>query len=167
MATPYSNAALPPSVSALPFLFARPQPADKGWNFRAALAAAVAAERADTTHRNTRGRLSYLLCELGFQLRRRGGDCDARLPFGRGDVADALGVSLCRVKRCLAMLSLSQVVESDASGLRVLDWPRLCGLSGYDSRRLDMSSDEELESMPEEEPTAPALTLSGDPACFV
>lgn len=167
MASLYSNAALPPSVSALPFLFARPQPADKGWNFRAALAAAVAAERADTTRRNSGARLSYLLCELGFQLRRRGGDCDARMPLTRGEIAEALGVSLCRVKRCLAMLSLSQVIESDGTGLRVVDWPRLCGVSGYDPSRLDMRSEEEVEPAPQEPRPAPALTVSGDPACFV
>lgn len=168
MATHFSNATLPPSVAALPFLFARPQVDDRGWDFRAALAAAVAAERANNERRNTRGRLSYLLCELGFQLRRRGGDCDASMPLSRAEIAEALGVSLCRVKRTLALLGLSQVIVSDGAGLRVVDWPRMCGLSGYDPKRLDKNArEEEFEAALIEDEASPTVTVSGDPACFV
>jgi aspartyl protease family protein len=47
MASNFAYASLPPSVAALPFLFGRPQVDDGDWNVRTALAAALAAERAD------------------------------------------------------------------------------------------------------------------------
>ena len=162
-------ASVPPSVGALPFLFARPQVDDGGWNQRAALLAATAAERADDTRRNTRGRIAYLLCELGYQLARRRLDPDGTLPLTRNDIADALGVSLCPVKRTLALLSLSQVIECDAATMRVLDWPRLCAVAAYEASRLELKQDEdELEiacATQEEEPQL--VTKAGDPACFV
>jgi hypothetical protein len=163
-------ASLPPSVAALPFLFARPQVDDAGWNYRAALLAATAAERADDTRRNTRGRIAYLLCELGFQLARRRIDTDAALPLTRNDIADALGVSLCKVKRTLALLSLSQVIECDAATLRVLDWPRLCSVATYEASRLELRQEDDefdLVSAVQDEEQPQLVTRAGDPACFV
>jgi hypothetical protein len=158
----------PPSVAARPFMFARPQADDLGWNYRSALLAATAAERADDTRRNTRGRIAYLLCELGYELARRGVDRDGKLPLTRTDIADALGVNLCRVKRTLALLALSQVIENDGRSIRVTDWRRLCSVACYAAHRLNLKSDEELDFVPaavEERPKL--LTAAGDQACFV
>lgn len=162
-------ASVPPSVAALPFLFARPQVDDAGWNYRAALLAATAAERADDTRRNTRGRIAYLLCEFGYQLSRRRIDPDAALPLTRSDIADALGVSLCRVKRTLALLSLSQVIDCDAATMRVLDWPRLCSVATYEANRLELKQEEDdLDAVCAAQEEQPQLvTKAGDPACFV
>ena len=167
MATQFAS--VPPSVAALPFLFARPQ-VDDDWNCRLALFAATAAERADETRRNTPGRIAYLLCELAFQASRRQIDKGAVLPLSRGDIADALGVSLCRVKRTLALLSMSAVIESDGRSIRVLDWPRLCAAAGYAPDRLELTAapdaiDSAGPGEPADEPRP--LTRSGDPACFV
>jgi hypothetical protein len=169
MATQLAPTALPASVAALPFLLARPQIRDRGWHFEAAFAAAVAAERPDGSRRNTRGRLSYLLCELGFQLARRGGSGDGELPVTRVQLAEALGVSLCRIKRALALLTLSQVIATEGGTLRVLDWQRLCSVACYDRDRLGLfDQDEELliQSVADDEP-ANLITAAGDPACFV
>jgi hypothetical protein len=170
MATQFAPHRLPPSVAALPFLLARPQVDDRGWNVRSALLAATAAERADDTRRNTRGRIAYLLCEFGFQLARRGVDRDSPLPLTRTEIADALGVSLCRVKRTLALLSLSQVIESDGRTMRVIDWPRLCSVASFASRRLDLPEEDSLEDYLIEHPAEQqqqSLTAAGDQACFV
>lgn len=161
-------ACLPPSVATLPFLFARPQVDDAGWNYCLALLAAAAAERADDVRRNTRGRIAYLLCEFGFQLARRDMDLGAAFPLDRTDIAGALGVTLCRVKRTLALLSLSGVLETDGCSMRVLDWGRLCSLAAYAPARLELRQDEDELDMVEPEEEQPQLvTKSGDPACFV
>ncbi len=170
MATGFAGTNLPASVAALPFLFARPQVDDSDWAFRTALAAAFAAERADQdSRRNTRARIAYLLCELGFQLKRRGIDPGAEMPLGRLEIADTLGISLCRVKRTLALLSLSQVIASDGRAMRILDWQRLCGVAGYDPSRLSLSDEEQIEdtAAADDEQRMHHFTASGDPACFV
>lgn len=167
MATPF--AAVPPSVLALPFLLARSSGDDLDWTVRASLSAAIAAERAcDSERRNTRARLAYLLCETGFQLQRRKVDKDQPLPILRRELADALGTSLVRVKRTLALLQLSGVVETDGCDVRVTDWRRLAGVGCYDLGRLGIAAEEEGEF--DAAPTNQAQTdrtASGDPACFV
>jgi hypothetical protein len=158
-------------VAALPFLFARPQANDSDWNFRTALSAALAAERAGNEGcRNTRGRLAYLLCELGYQLGRRRLDRDGEMALSRIELADALGISLCRVKRTLALLSLSQVIATDGRYLRVLDWRRLCGVAGFDRARLELKEEDyegALIIRGDNQRLTNDLTAAGDPACFV
>lgn len=159
--------AVPASVLALPFLLARRGEADLDWSVRAALSAAIAAERAvDSGRRNTRSRLAWLLCELGFQLGRRNIGRDQDLPVPRIQLAEALGTSLCRVKRTLALLGLSGIIAADARTIRVLDWRKLTSLAGYDPARLELGLEEEPLAPP---PLLPpqAFTASGDPACFV
>ena len=167
MATQFAS--VPPSVAALPFLVARPQVDDAGWNYRAALLAATAAERADDTRRNTRGRIAYLLCEFGYQLARRRIDPDAAFALTRGDIADALGVSLCKVKRTLALLSLSEVIECGSATMSVRDWPRLCSVAAYEASRLELEDEEDEPDFActAEEEQPQLVTRAGDPACFV
>lgn len=163
-------ASVPPFGAAPPFMFARPQADDMGWNYRSALLAATAAERADHARRNSRGRIAYLLCELGFQLGCRGIGADAAFPLTRADIADALGVSLSRVKRTLALLTLSRVVEMEGASMRVLDWRRLCSVACYDPRRLELKAEEEELDLPcatDDHAQRHLLTRAGDPACFV
>ena len=169
MATRIEFPQLPASVAALPFLFMRARVGDRDWDFNAALASAVAAERADSERRNTRRRLAYLLCELGYQFGRRTGDFGQEMPLSRSELGRALGVSLCKVKRILALLSLSQVVDCDGETIRVTDWPRLCGVAAYDCARLGVEMPEEFTSAfdDEEEDDRPHLTAAGDQACFV
>jgi hypothetical protein len=132
------------------------------------LAAAVAAECADDTPRNTRGRIAYVLCELGFQLARRGLDGGCELPISRIELARCLDVSLPKVKRVLALFQLSQVIDADNQRIRITDWRRLCGVAGYDPRRLELTQQEDdlIVLVGDNEP-APQLTAGGDQACFV
>jgi hypothetical protein len=168
MASHLTAKPIPSFIAALPFLFARPQQDDLGWSCRSALASAVAAERADDRPRNTRGRIAYVLCELGYQLARRGLDACGELPLSRTDIARSLGVSLSRVKRALALFELSQVVEGDGQRIRILDWHRLCGVAGYDPRRLELASEEDEGPAPaRDNGPSPQLTAAGDQACFV
>jgi hypothetical protein len=155
----------------MPFLLARPRADDGDWNVSSALAAAFAAERADRdSRRNTRGRVAYLLCEFGYQLARRNAERDGELPLPRTKIVEVLGVSLCRVKRTLALLSLSQVIATDGQSIRVLDWRRLAGVASYDRSRLGLK-DEDYESSlitgKEDRRPRHDFTASGDPACFV
>jgi len=157
---------LPPSIAVLPFLFMPSRKDDRDWDFNAALASAIAAERAVGEQRNTRRRLAYLLAELGAQYGRRVGDFSQAVPLSRSELARALGVSLCRVKRILALLALSQVIESDGASVRIVDWRRLCSMGGYDIGRLGFElPEEEIAGAQEAEP-ASSLTAGGDPACF-
>lgn len=161
-------ASIPASVAALPFLLSRSRSDDLEWTVRGALAAAIAAERAvDSDRRNTRARLAYLLCELGFQLGRRGVDRSQELPIPRVELANALGTSLCRVKRTLALMALSSVIKTDGRTFRVTDWRRLAGIACYDPARLGLAPEDEEELVAEREGTIQQLTASGDPACFV
>lgn len=169
MATQFAFSQVPPSVAALPFMFARPQVDDRGWSFDAALASAIAAERAfDSGRRNSRARVAWLLCELAFQYGRRSGGIGEEMPLSRGKLAEALGISLCRVKRILALLSLSRVIATDGKTIRVSDWHRLCSVAGYDGSRLSLDPEEALiERRPEEQEMPNRITAAGDPACFV
>ncbi len=155
----------------MPFLLARPRVDDGAWNVSSALAAASAAERTAGNNRsNTRGRVAYLLCEFGYQLARRNAERDDDLPLSRVKIAEALGVSLCRVKRSLALLSLSQVIATYGQSIRVLDWRRLCAVAGYDLSRFGLK-DEDYEAAlitgEKDRRLQNSLTASGDPACFV
>ena len=162
------STSIPASVLALPFLLARSRSDDLEWTVRGALAAAVAAERAvDADRRNTRARLAYLLCELGFQLGRRGVDRNQELPIPRVELANALGTSLCRVKRTLALLALSSVIKTDCRTFQVTDWRRLAGIACYDPTWLGLSPEDEDDTVAEREGAPQLLTASGDPACFV
>ncbi len=95
-------------------------------------------------------------------------DRDQALSVPRLELADALGTSLCRVKRTLALFSLSGVVSADARTIRVLDWRRLSSAGGYDATRLGLP-DEQDDSFAgvAAEPENTFVTAAGDPACFV
>jgi Crp-like helix-turn-helix domain len=165
---------LPASLAVLPFLFMGRQSQDPEWAFQAALATAAAAEQADTEKRNTLRRVAWLLCELGCQYARRTGDHQGAFPLPRAELARRLGIALCRVKRTLALLTISGVISADADVVRVLDWRRLCGAGAYDPARLgrpvaDADADEEIVATAtrDAEHEEPRLTVACDPACFV
>ncbi|WP_206185519.1 helix-turn-helix domain-containing protein [Sphingosinicella sp. CPCC 101087] len=153
----------------MPFLFMSPASIDREWDFLAAFAAAAAAEQADPERRNTLGRVCFLLCELGSQFGRRTGDYSAPLPLGRAELARAMGLGLARIKRILALLSLSQVITLDEEAIRIVDWRRLSAAAGYHPERLGVSlvDEDDGAAVREKEEPQTALTAAGDPACFV
>lgn len=167
MATNFNQA----SRTAFPFLLGS-GPQEPSWlDSSSALKAAVAAEQADATvRRNSRGRIAYILCELASERPGRTVGRGGSLLLSRAGLANASGISLCRVKRALALLSLSQVIATDGRQIRVLDRRRLCGVAGYDGARLGISEDEG-EPDPAiadwNQSESNSRTISGDPACFV
>ena len=91
------------------------------------------------------------------------------MPLPRQELARTLGVSLSKVKRILALLTLSQVIATDGARMRILDWKRLCGVAQYDPARLEVADAEDDWGAPAVSDTdqAPRVTAAGDPACFV
>ncbi|HWH16796.1 MAG TPA: helix-turn-helix domain-containing protein [Allosphingosinicella sp.] len=175
MATSFAQSNVAPAVpeGAIPFLLAKPKLQGRQ-DFAAALQAAAVAESAShDVRRNTRCRISYLLCELANQLRQQDSkfDCAAELPLSRFDIAEALDVSLCKVKRVLALLSLSGVITTDGRSIQVLDWRRLCTVANVDPARLSPTTDEDddpiLATPDRDRRAANLVTASGEPACFV
>lgn len=166
MATRIEFPALPASVAGLPFLFMRDRSSHRDWEFNAALGAAIAAESAYGESRNSRHRIAYLLAELGSQYARRTGDRNLPVPLSRSELARALVVSLSKVKRILALLSLSGVIDSAGDEVRILDWRRLCALGGYDRARLGFDAADEDEFAMRDEVPAQLVTGAGDQAFF-
>jgi hypothetical protein len=163
---------LPASLAVLPFLFMGRQSRDAEWDFQAALATAAAAEQADTEKRNSLRRVAWLLCELACQYARRTGDREGAFPLPRTELARQLGIGLCRVKRTLALLTISGVISADEDVVRIVDWGRLCSAGAYDPARLGRSvidPDDAFAAPPpgDEQHAGSRVTASGDPACFV
>ena len=164
MATQFAHRFTPSAP--VPFLLGRPRQETVSPSFAAALKAAAAAERARGGVRNPRQRIALFLCELGKAY-----GCCSEFPLSRTSLAGALGISLVRVKRTLALLSLSGVVSTDGSTITVLDWHKLSGAAHFDLSALNVSPDDEetrliVSSDKEDEPDN-FLTACGEPACFV
>lgn len=171
MASRLADAAAAPEA-AVPFMLSSP-PVDPV--IKAATAAAAIAESAShDARRNTRCRVSYFLCEAANQLNQRGlFDFTGPLPLSRYEISDHLDISLCKVKRVLALLSLSGVLATDGRAIQVLDWQRLCAVAQVDPARLSFSLPAEEEdglilspNIIADEQVSP-VTASGEPACFV
>ena len=164
MATQFARGSTP-SVPA-PFLLGHPGRETVRPSFAAAVEAAVAAERARAGTRNPRQRIALFLCELSKAC-----GCRSDFPLSRSSLANALGISLVRVKRTLALFSLSGVISTDGSTITVLDWRKLSGAAHFDLSALNVSPDDEetrliVSSDKEDEPDN-FLTACGEPACFV
>lgn len=170
MGTRFAPTFVSPPAGVPPFLLTKSQGRGRDSVFEDALQAALAAERADGAQPHVRGRIAYLLCGLGVELTRRRAERDGDLPLSRTRLAAALGTNLCRVKRTLAMLALSGVIETDGQSIRVLDWPRLASIANYDLDRLELSAEEmdgETVLIIGEKAVTNTCTVAGDPACFV
>jgi len=149
----------------LPFLLGDKAAERPGSRFHEALDSAVAAEAARGGLRKPCQRIALFLCELGKAY-----GCRGELPLSRASIAGALGISLVKVKRSLALLFLSGVLSCDDETITILDWRKLSGVARFDASALDLASADEEEELPgrsslEDEPHF--LTASGDPACFV
>lgn len=100
---------------------------------------------------------------------------DATLVFDRVQIAEALGFRLVRVKRSLALLSLSGVLQCRADKVVVLDWVRLCAVARIEPAELGIRPVEQVEAeallvmrIEDEDPAmVPVKTVAGEPACFV
>lgn len=138
---------------------------ETGRGFAAALKRAPTVEQARGDVRSPRQRIALLLCELG-----KASGCRSELPLSRSDLAGALGISLVRVKRTLALLCLSGVIRTDGETIAVLDWRKLSGAARFDPCALGLGFEEEDEFLLGSDRQNHAdhlLTASGEPACFV
>jgi hypothetical protein len=144
------------------FLFGRLPGETKREGFPAVLGAAAATVTARAEIRNPRQQIALLLSEIGKRL-----GCKRDLPLSRPALAKALGVSLVRVKRTVALLCLSGVLDCDGDSIRVLDWRKLSGAARFDPGELGLAEEADFEIAAEDEVRDQFLTASGDPACFV
>lgn len=162
MATQFARGFTPSAP--VPFLLAQPAQEIVRPSLAAAMKAAVAAERPHGAARNQRQRIAFFLCELGKAY-----GCCTEFPLSRSSLASALGISLVRVKRTLALLSLSGVIRTDGGSITVLDWRKLSGAAHFDLSALNVSLDDDelAPSYGELENQDHFLTACGEPACFV
>ena len=100
---------------------------------------------------------------------------DATLVFDRVQIAEALGFRLVRVKRSLALHSLSGVLQCRADQVVVLEWVRLCAVARIEPAELGIRPVEQIEAedllvvhlLFVETNPVPVKTAAGEPACFV
>ena len=153
------------SSAPVPFLLGKRVAARGGDNFAEAMQIAIAAQHAQSAGRKSSQRIALFLCELG-----KAHGCRTDLPLSRAAIAAALGISLVRVKRALALFSLSGLLSCNGEEIRIVDWRKLGGVAHFDASDLDLAADED------EDLVCPALaeaenirfmTASGEPACFV
>ncbi len=164
MATQFARG-FTPSVPA-PFLLRQARQETVRQSFAAAIKAAVVAERARGGARNPRQRVALFLCELSKAY-----GCRSEFPLSRSSLASALGISLVRVKRTLALFTLSGVISTDGSTINVLDWRKLSGAAHFDVSALNVSLDDDgtglVVSSDKDDEQDHFLTACGEPACFV
>ena len=163
MATQFATTLMAPTP--VPFLLGKTGPTRIGASFAKAVQAAVAAERAQIGSRKCCQRIAHFLCELGKAY-----GCRADLPLSRAAIASALGISPVRVKRSIALLSLSGVLTCEGDSLTILDWRKLGGVARFDLRDLDLPADEDeylISATVTDGEDNCSLTANGDPACFV
>jgi hypothetical protein len=123
---------------------------------------AIAATRAaGLPERDARRCICRFLCQIAAEP---AFDFTAPLPLTRADVAAALGISLVRVKRALALLSLTGVVTEENGALRVLDWPRLCSAAAFAPAALGFSFDEAAVDAADDAGSTPFFGTEGSDA---
>jgi CRP-like cAMP-binding protein len=97
-------------------------------------------ERIASIGRNSaRGRVSVLLCEIYFQLRRSGQAEGNRvaLPLTQEDIGDATGLTAVHVNRMMRSLVDDGIIERSSGHFTVTDEGRLCEEAGLEHRRAD------------------------------
>ena len=125
----------------------------------------AAAERACEGARNPRHRIALFLCELG-----KAHGCRSDLPLSCSALASTLGISPIRIKRTLALLSLSGIISTDGSTILVLDWRKLAGAAQFDLAGSNVIPDDEddgASSSDQDGEQDHLMTACGEPACFV
>ena len=121
--------------------------------------------RQATSPRNCLKRVASLLCEFAPGTPGTQADPDL-VPLPRERIAEALGINLCKVKRTLALLSLSQVIACERGGVRVLDWRRLAAAAGHEITPSSDVEHDELMVTIHDAPPVQFVTASGDQAYF-
>lgn len=94
--------------------------------------------------RPARPRLAHLFCEHFDRLRSVGlAENDGfTLPMTQAELAHATGMTPVHVNRSLKELRAAGLIAFEDRFLRILDWPQLQKVAGYESRYLHMNSAE-------------------------
>jgi CRP-like cAMP-binding protein len=84
--------------------------------------------------RDSRTRISHLLCELAFRLDGSGDGRDGRFdfPITQEQLADATGLTSVHTNRTLQSLRKDGLIQLNAKSLTVLDWARLREVGDFD-----------------------------------
>ena len=91
--------------------------------------------------RSARPRLAHLLCEVFDRLRSvELAEKDGfTLPMTQTELGQATGMSAVHVNRSLQELRAAGLIASEGHFLRILDWPQLQKVAGYESRYLHIN----------------------------
>jgi CRP-like cAMP-binding protein len=84
--------------------------------------------------RDSRTRISHLLCELATRLKANGhGDGDAfDLPLTQEQLADATGLTAVHTNRTLQKLRREGLIHLNSGSLKILDWDKLREAGDFD-----------------------------------
>ena len=84
--------------------------------------------------RSARQHLAHLLCELQLRMDAVGlaGPDGFLLPLTQEEIADAMGLTSVHVNRTVQSLRADGLIKLDALHLRILDWPGLQRVAGFD-----------------------------------
>lgn len=90
--------------------------------------------------RDARHSLAHFFCEVSARLRCLGeeeGDGSFFLPITQIELADATGLTVVHVNRCLQSLRREEVVIWTRRHFKILNWDRLKELAGFNDRYLE------------------------------
>lgn len=95
--------------------------------------------------RPARPRLAHLFCELFNRLQTVGlaDEGGFVLPLTQTELGEATGMSAVHVNRSMQELRAEGLIASEGKFLRVLDWPRLKKVGGYERRYLHFRGEDE------------------------
>ena len=137
--------AMIPHAALYDLIDARPQIAAALWRETLIDAAIFREWIVNASARPARPRLAHLICELFDRLRSvELADKDGfNLPMTQTELGNATGMSAVHVNRSFQELRAAKLVASEDRYLRILNWPQLQKVAGYETRYLHMNRAEE------------------------
>jgi len=93
--------------------------------------------------RDSRSRVSHILCELGVRLEAMGlgSRAEYELPMTQEELADALGLTPIHISRTFRGLIDEHLIERSGRSVRVLDWHMLARVGDFDPGYLHLPQD--------------------------
>ena len=120
----------------------RPAVARALWADAAAAGAVTREWLINVGRRNARGRVLYLLCELGLRYEEQGIGTrdDFVLPLTKTHLADATGLTPVHVNRVLQALSAERKLWRSGRRVRIMDWNAIVASEAFDFGHLQERS---------------------------
>jgi CRP-like cAMP-binding protein len=90
--------------------------------------------------RDSRSRLSHLLCEFAIRLETQGlaDETGYELPMTQEQLADALGLTPVHVNRTIMSLEADGFIQRDKRRIRFPDWEKMRGVADFNQRYLHL-----------------------------